>query len=49
MARSFPSDRRRTDRRRTAALATAVLMTIGVVASPLAHAEDDLKNKQKQV
>ena len=44
MARSFPSDRRR-----TAALVTAVLLTIGVAASPLAHAEDDLKHKQKQV
>ena len=44
MARSFPSDRRR-----TAALATAVLLTLGVAASPIAHAEDDLKHKQKQV
>ena len=44
MARSFPSDRRR-----TAALATAVLLTIGIAASPVAHAEDDLKHKQKQV
>jgi murein DD-endopeptidase MepM/ murein hydrolase activator NlpD len=31
------------------AIATAVLLTLGVAASPLAHAEDHLKHKQKQV
>ena len=44
MVRSFPSGRRR-----TAALALAVLLATGVAVSPLAHAEDDLKHKQKQV
>ncbi|RYP81697.1 hypothetical protein EKO23_23150 [Nocardioides guangzhouensis] len=44
MVRSFPSDRRL-----LAALVSALMLAVVAVASPLAHAEDDLKHKQKQV
>ena len=44
MVRSFPSDRRL-----IAALVSALMLAVVSVASPLAHAEDDLKHKQKKV